>query len=237
MAKKKGVLILLESDDEGPVFPSPPAKVAAPVIQIDDVADPKGQSSSGSRKVKAKDVANPTAVKSKPAASDRKSKEAKRTNPSSSGILAQPKKQGSCSARRPADAADVAIPYSIAPNVVMSVRLHEALRKLFDISISKSPFYVVKFAENHIRTGLFFTKEYSDSLPEEACDIVISSYHDRTYITGRLIKYSNGRSCITSGWGSYAKMNSLATGSDYALQFHKCAAAGDQLCLLIFNLA
>ncbi|KAL6661742.1 hypothetical protein ACP70R_001126 [Stipagrostis hirtigluma subsp. patula] len=83
----------------------------------------------------------------------------------------------------------------------------------------------------------FFTKEYSDSLPEEACDIVISSYHDRTYITGRLIKYSNGRSCITSGWGSYAKMNSLATGSDYALQFHKCAAAGDQLCLLIFNLA
>ncbi|KAL6661741.1 hypothetical protein ACP70R_001125 [Stipagrostis hirtigluma subsp. patula] len=154
MAKKKGVLILLESDDEGPVFPSPPAKVAAPVIQIDDVADPKGQSSSGSRKVKAKDVANPTAVKSKPAASDRKSKEAKRTNPSSSGILAQPKKQGSCSARRPADAADVAIPYSIAPNVVMSVRLHEALRKLFDISISKSPFYVVKFAENQIRTGL-----------------------------------------------------------------------------------
>ncbi|KAL6597369.1 hypothetical protein ACP70R_046809 [Stipagrostis hirtigluma subsp. patula] len=237
MAKNKGIIILLESDDEGPAFPSPPAKVEPPVIEIDDEADRKGKSSSSSRKLKHKDAAKTTELKPKSAASIRKSKEDKRSHASSHGVAAEGKKKGPCSAPPVADARDAPITYHTAPNVMMSVRLHEALDKLFGISISNSPLYVVKFAENQVRTGLFFTKEYSDSLPEEARDIVISSYHDRTYITGRLVKYSNGRSCITSGWGTFAKRNNLVTGSEYALQFHKCAAADDQLCLLTFKLA
>ncbi|KAL6640013.1 hypothetical protein ACP70R_022323 [Stipagrostis hirtigluma subsp. patula] len=240
MAKKKGTIILLESDDEGPAFPSPPAKVEPSVIEIDDAADPKGKSTTSSRKLNPKDVAKITELKPKSAASFRKSKvllEDKRTHASSSGVAAEDRKKGPCSAPPVADVRGAPITYYTAPNVMMSVRLHEALDKLFDVSISKSPFYVVKFAENQVRTGLFFTKEYSDSLPEEAREIVISSYHDRTYITGRLVKYSNGRSCITSGWGTFIKRNNLVTGSEYALQFHKCTAADDQLCLLIFKLA
>ncbi|KAL6644169.1 hypothetical protein ACP70R_015777 [Stipagrostis hirtigluma subsp. patula] len=124
----------------------------------------------------------------------------------------------------------------LAAKVNLTKDQKKEIYKIAKQAANKSPIYVINLKQTQLTSGLGFSKKFSMTLPRKDTDVMLMAANDDSFVRGKLKKYSNGRSYVTSGWGKFAKSKELKMNKLHAIQLRTCTSYPGQLCLTVFNL-